>query len=113
MPSLTDDNALELNHRQKTTLRVIVEWIANDPLHQPPSHRELLAKLNEVLPKQQPGNRPALVGTEQTLRLAEQLRRFKLLVDLPKDGKIRHRNLAPTVKGERLVRQWAREATQK
>jgi hypothetical protein len=113
MSVLTDDSAAELTVRQKIALRAIVEWIEQDPMHQPPTHRELLVRLNELLPKQQPGNKPALVGTEQTNRLAEQLRRHKLLMDVPKGGKIRHRNLVPTAAGERLVRRWRREETRK
>jgi hypothetical protein len=113
MSVLKDDSPEELKPREKIALRAIVEWIEKDPLHQPPTHRELLERLNELLPKQKPGNKPALVGTEQTNRLAEMLRRHKLLVDVPASGKIRHRNLVPTAKGERLVKQWRREETQK
>jgi hypothetical protein len=114
--NLTGEDELEdLKPKDKEALRLIVDWIAKDPLHQAPTFRELLDELNKVLPRQQPGNRPALVGTEQIHRIAERLRRLKLLVDIPLEGrrKGRDRNLVPTTKGARLVRQWQSEATRK
>ena len=98
------DNLDDLPLREKEALRIIVEVIDADALHQPPTHRALLARLNEVLPLQ-PNGKKALISKEQTYRIAEKLRQAELLVNAPG----RDYNLLPTAKGTRLVRLWLRQ----
>jgi hypothetical protein len=83
-----------LQPRDKEALRIIVEIMEIDPLHQPPTHRKLLELLNQVLPRQ-PNGKLALISKEQTFRIAQKLRKAELLVNAPG----REYNLVPTAKG--------------
>jgi hypothetical protein len=88
---------MELTVREHKTLKDIVHFILNDPLHQPPSHRELLNALNE-----QGEN---LVSLEQTMRVVHSLRKKGLIVDIEPEGLPlrRNRNMVPTEKGRKLA----------
>jgi len=98
-----EDEELSLrSYREKEALLLICQLIQADALHQAPSHRELLRRLNAVLPLQASG-RPALIGTQQTVRIAHKLRRLGLLIYAPG----RTRNLVPTARGRQVAREWA------
>jgi hypothetical protein len=91
----------DLDRLEQEALRFIAEYAEADPFRRPPSHAELLAHLNRVLPRR-PGNKPALVSTQQTHRLAYRMRSRGLLVDTT--GYLRvPRNMVLTPLGERLA----------
>ncbi len=90
---------VEMSTREYKALKYIIEFMANDALHQPPSHQELFAELN----RQGEG----LVSAEQTMRLAYSLRTKGLLVDASNYvGHLarRTRNLVPTPLGQKVVK---------
>jgi hypothetical protein len=98
----------QLDRLSREVLKYIAEYRAQDPFGRPPSQKELLNRLNEVLPKRS-GGRPALVSTQQTHRLAAKLRRQGYLV--PLTGSIRvGRNMVLTEKGQLLAQQLLAES---
>jgi hypothetical protein len=92
----------DLDRLEQEALRFIADYSGTDPFRRPPSQAELLAHLNQVLPRR-PGNKPALVSTQQTHRLATRMRSRGLLVDIT--GFVRvPRNMVLTELGEQLAR---------
>ena len=101
---LEENDEPNLQPRDKIALVTIYEFIQADRFHRPPSHSELLEELNKRLPKQA-GGRPALISKEQTSRMANRLRREKLL----EETDLTHFNLIPTHLGERWAKVWQQE----
>src|SRR5262245_13176377 len=95
----------DVKPRDKIALVTIYEHIVADRFHRPPSHTELLDELNRRLPKQSNG-KPALISKEQTHRMANRLRREKLL----EQTDLTHYNLVPTPIGERWAKRWQQES---
>jgi hypothetical protein len=93
----------DLTRLEREALVFIVDYITADPFRRAPSQAELLVHLNRVIPRR-PGNKPALVSTQQTHRLASKLRAKGMLVTIK--GFVRvQRNMVPTQLGEHLARE--------
>jgi hypothetical protein len=93
----------DLDRLEQEALLFIAAYVGADPFRRPPSHAELLAHLNRVLPRRT-RNRPALVSTQQTHRLATRMRSRGLLVDTT--GFVRvPRNMVLTPLGEQFARE--------
>ncbi len=70
----------------------------NNPIGLPPTTREALEELNQHLPKRK-GNKPALSGQIQIVRLVHSLREKGLLHNV-NERLFRQRNMAMTDKGK-------------
>ena len=80
---------IELTRREYRMLKIIIDFMASDLYHQPPSHRYLVDALNKA------GEN--IISTEQTMRVAYSLRKKKLLVEpRPSEEIRRNHNLVPT-----------------
>lgn len=88
-----------LDAREAETLAYVVVYRESSLIGDSPSFKEIMARLNEVLPVR--GGRPAIVSTQQVMRVVEALRAKGYLFD-PKDHpelRGRHRNSVPTPLG--------------
>jgi hypothetical protein len=104
---------LALSRIEQETLKFIIEYTLDDPFRQPPSHTELLKYLNEVLPRRK-DDKPALISTEQTFRIATKLRAKGYLVQATGPARV-NRNMVLTPEADRFVRelvaQWRANST--
>ncbi len=88
---------IEMTKREYRMLKIIIDFMASDLYHQPPSHRHLVDALNKV------GEN--IISTEQTFRVAYTLRKKKLLVEPPPSEEIRrNHNLVPTPLAIRIMK---------
>ena len=96
------DTTLELGRAEIAALLYIIQFQQEDKYHRTPSHREMLAHLNTVLPKMSHGG-PAISSTVQIHRIVSKLRTKGYLAQVEPDEERTARNILVTTEGKRFA----------